>query len=352
MTTLQPRNSAEMPIAVITGATGALGPTLVERLLTCGYRVRVLVRHSSLPGHLADTVELRQGSVTERQILDQLVAGADVVFHLAAKLHINNPAPELQAEYQAINVDGTRYLAEAAQAAGVRRLVFFSTISVYGPTEPGQVWDESSPPQPRTFYAQTKRDAEAVVLGTRQANSDVPLAVVLRLAAVYGPRVKGNYARLVSALRRRLFVPLGSGHNRRTLVYDQDVVTAALLAAKHPEAAGRVYNVTDGQIHTFTNIIAAICQALACSPPRYHLPVAPFRLLAAALEDGLRLLGRQSPIGRGTIQKMLEDVAVSGEKIQRELHFRPAFDLNTGWQQSTLEVAGSRSPVPKDAIGS
>lgn len=347
---LQPHMMPEVPgpIAVVTGATGAIGPALVERLLLCGYRVRVLMRHSTLPTDLADKVEVHHGSITDRLLLAQLVAGADVVFHLAAKLHINNPAPELQAEYQAVNVDGTRILAEASQAAGVGRLVFFSTISVYGPTELGKIWDECSSPQPRTLYAQTKHDAELVVLRARRGDSDEPLTVVLRLAAVYGPRVKGNYARLVSALRRGLFVPLGTGRNRRTLVYDQDVVTAAILAAEHPAAAGNIYNVTNGHIHTFNDIIVAICQALARTPPRYHLPVPPFRLLAAILEDGLRLLGRESPIVRGTIQKLLEDVAVSGEKIQRELQFRPAFDLTTGWEQNTPEMISSRSRVTKD----
>jgi len=67
------------------------------------------------------------------------------------------------------------------------------------------------------------------------------------MAAIYGPRMKGNYPRLVKALSRGIFIPVGKGDNRRTLVHEEDAVRAAVLAAQHPRAAGRVYNVSDGQ---------------------------------------------------------------------------------------------------------
>lgn len=336
--------SNEAPRALVTGATGALGPPLIERLLAEGYRVRVLVRQTSLPSHLQGKVEVCHGTITDSNTLQAAVTNIDVVFHLAAKLHINNPAPELRAEYQSINVEGTRRLVEAGQAAGVRRLVYFSSICVYGPTSPDQILDETSPVHPDSLYAETKYEAEALALRAERTPGGERLAVVLRLGAVYGPRVKGNYARLMTALRRRMFMPIGSGLNRRTLVYDQDVATAALLAAEHPAAGGQVYNVTDGYVHTLNDIVAAICQALDRSPPRFHLPVAPFNLLATAVEAGFRLVGRQAPLGRATVGKVLEDVAVSGARIQRELGFQPRFDLITGWRQSVQEQQG-REPA-------
>ncbi len=113
---------------------------------------------------------------------------------------------------------------------------------------------------PDTFYAQTKLAAEKIVLNARGADGQ-PLGTVLRLCAVYGSRIKGNYERLTHALVRHRFIPIGSGLNRRTLVYDKDVGRAAVLAVSHPAAAGphtnpvgvgagRVFNVTDGTFHT------------------------------------------------------------------------------------------------------
>ena len=80
-----------------------------------------------------------------------------------------------------------------------------------------------------------------------------PLGAVLCLGAVYGSRIKGNYERLTHAMARNRFIPIGNGLNRRMLVYDKDVGRAAVLAVSHPAAAGRVFNVTDGEFHTLRN---------------------------------------------------------------------------------------------------
>jgi UDP-glucose 4-epimerase len=318
-------------IALVTGATGAIGQVLVRKLLGQGYQLRVLVRHTLPLNGLPESVGVFQGDITDSHVLNAAATGADVIFHLAAKLHVNNPTPPLHEEYKRVNVEGTRRLVEAAQRAQVRRLILFSTINVYGPSQPGQILSENFPLHPDSWYAETKAQGEQIVL------SGLP-AVVLRLAAVYGPGMKGNYARLVRALARGLFVPVGNCSNRRTLVHVQDVVTAALLAAQHPAAAGQIYNVTDGHVHTLNEIIAAICQALGRRPPYLYIPVTMARLPAGLVEDALRIAGRQSPLGRFTIDKFIEDVAVHGDRIQTELGFRPAYDLEAGWQETIAEL--------------
>lgn len=264
------------------------------------------------------------------------MVGIDIVVHLAALLHIVDPSPDLYLQYKKVNVDGTRVVVETAKDAGVSRVVFFSTIAVYGYGQ-GRLLTEDSTPHPDTFYAETKLAAEQIVLAARRANGE-PLGVVLRLGAVYGARIKGNYQRLVRALARNRFLPIGKGENRRTLVYDKDVARAVLLAVQHPAAAGRVYNVTDGAVHTVNEINQAICTALGRKPPGLYLPVAPVRMAAGLVEDAARLLRRQSPIGRATIDKYTEDVAVDGQRIQTELGFRPAYDLATGWADAVQEM--------------
>jgi nucleoside-diphosphate-sugar epimerase len=87
-------------------------------------------------------------------------------------------------------------------------------------------------------------------------------------------------------LRRGVFLPVGRGVNRRTLVYEEDVASAALLAAVHAAAAGRIYNVTDGEVHTFREIAAVICDVLDRRPPSWHVPI-PWRghVLACWIRD-------------------------------------------------------------------
>ncbi|MCJ7663527.1 MAG: SDR family oxidoreductase, partial [Desulfobacterales bacterium] len=126
---------------------------------------------------------------------------------MAALLHIVNPPPELREKYERVNVGGTAMIADAAIKAGVKRVVLFSTIAVYGQAE-GQVLNEQSPTHPDTFYAQTKLSAERIVLNARVADGQ-PLGTVLRLGAVYGSRIKGNYERLTHALARHRFIPIG-----------------------------------------------------------------------------------------------------------------------------------------------
>jgi nucleoside-diphosphate-sugar epimerase len=325
------RSSAHK-LALVTGATGAIGPVLVRGLLQSDYDVRVFVRkpdHHDLP---PESVTVFTGDITDRRAVKQAVAGCDVIFHLAAKLHVTNPAPSLREEYEAINVRGTRNIVDAALEHDTKRLIFFSTISVYGPTDGIQIFDEETPPSPRTIYAQSKLAAEAIALAARRSTGE-PLSVVLRLAAVYGPNMKGNYQRLLGALSRGLFLPVGNGKNRRTVIYVDDVVRAALLAAQ-AATPGRIYNVTDGEVHTFQEIVTAISLVTEGRPPLLHLPPTPLRWLLKLTDRGFALVGRQPPISEATLDKLVEDVAVSGERIRQELGVESQVGLLQGWRKT------------------
>jgi nucleoside-diphosphate-sugar epimerase len=165
---------------------------------------------------------------------------------------------------------------------------------------------------------------------------------VLRLGAVYGSRIKGNYERLTRALSRNRFIPIGNGLNRRTLVYDKDVGRAAALAVSHPAAAGRVFNVTDGEFHTLNEIIESICSALGRKPPRLSLPVGPMRALIRLIEMGSNAVGLKPPVTQALIDKYSEDIAVDGSLIQQELGFVPQYDLKTGWEETIREMQGKK----------
>jgi UDP-glucose 4-epimerase len=315
--------------ALVTGASGAIGPTLVDRLMKQGHAVRVLARRPPEPGLLPSGVETEVGDVADRAAVALAVKGIDVVFHLAALLHQGRPSPGLRAEYDRVNVLGTQLLTEASVAAGVRRLVYFSTICVYGPSN-GSILDELSPLRPDTMYAETKARGEEIVLGARRKASAEPLATVLRLAAVYGRRIKGNYRRLADALASGWFVPIGNGENRRTLVHDRDVADAALTVANSPASAGGIYNVTDGRVHYFRDILGAMCAGLGQRAPRWRVPVGLPRAVAWGLDRLPALVGAPPRAGR-LLDKYLEDVAVAGTRIEGELGFRPSVGLTEGW---------------------
>src|SRR3972149_621402 len=292
---------------LITGATGAVGPRVAGALHDEGHNLRTLSLDAPQAGMLPDGVELHLGDITDPVAVMSAMQGVDIVIHLAALLHVLNPPPALREKYERINVGGTAAVLDAAIKSKVRRVVFFSTIAVYGYAS-GEILTENAPPQPNTFYAQTKLAAERLVLAAKGPDGQ-PLGTVLRLGAVYGARIKGNYRRLLQSLARGRFVPIGSGNNRRTLVYDRDVAAAAVLAAQHPNAGGQIYNVSDGRFHSLNEIVKTMCEALDRAPPRFSLPVAPARWAAGVLEDATRLIGRKSPVGHATVDKYTEDVA-------------------------------------------
>lgn len=328
------------PRALVTGATGALGPSVVAELRAAGFQVRTLSLDEPGPGVLPGDVERVVGDINDATAVAAAVESCEVVVHMAALLHVFESTPEMHRQYELVNVAGTAVVVAKAAKAHVGRVVLFSTIAVYGHSGADPI-TEDSPARPETMYAESKLASEQVVLAARRADGR-PLGTVLRLAAAYGPRVKGNYLRLLRSLAHRRFVSLGRGGNRRTLVYDADVARAAVVAARDSSAAGCVFNVTDGRVHTVRGVIEAMCAALGRRPPRFSVPVGPARVAAGLVEKVAGTVGVKAPVTRSAIDKFTEDVAVDGSRFQRELGFRPAYDLERGWRETvaTMRRAG------------
>jgi nucleoside-diphosphate-sugar epimerase len=321
---------------LVTGASGSIGPRVVALLHEQGWHVRVLTLEEPPTALFHGEVQVIVGDITDASIVREAVRGVGAIIHMAARLHVQAPSGGMWDEYERVNVRGTANVVQAAVADRAERLLFFSTTAVYG-ASPGVLATEATPPTPGTAYARSKLAAEQLVLRSRREGGQ-PLGTVLRLAAVYGSRVKGNYRTLVRALARRRFVPVGNGRNRRVLIYERDVAAAALLALSSPEAAGAIYNVTDQSPHTMREIIAAICAALGYRPPRLYVPTSAARMAAGLVDGACRLARFRDPGARAAVDKFVEDLLVSGERLRTELGFRPAYSLDKGWRETVKEM--------------
>lgn len=314
---------------VVTGATGAVGPAVANRIAReAGATVLALARHAPPPGLLLPQVRFESHDLLGDGVL-RCVRDADCVLHLAARLHTNDPAGARRDEYERVNVEGTRRLVDAVRPSA--RFVFFSTVDVYGPTPVGTQATETTAPNPRSMYGDTKLRAEQFVL-------QHPGGLVLRLGAVYGSSVKANYARLVHALARHRYIQVGPGTNVRSLIFERDVAQAAWLAAGPDRLPSRIYNLTDGRLHTVNDIVSAISAALGRQPPRWSLPAPPVRAAAATLDALFRAAGRRSPVTPQMIDKLQENVAVSGQRFLEEASFRPGWDLASGWTAALCQM--------------
>jgi UDP-glucose 4-epimerase len=303
---------------LVTGATGAVGPAVVEHLLREGHQLRLFVRGAA--GR--SDIEIVTGDCADRAAVDRAVAGMDAVVHLAAVLHQSTVTPAVRDAYEAVNVGGTANVIDAARAHGVRRVIVASTIAVYGYNR-GMVLQETSSLLPDTDYARSKVRAEEIALAGG--------ATVFRFGAIYGSRVKGNYQRLVRTLTRGKFMRIGKGTNRRTVIFDEDAAAAIALGLTAPAAAGQVYNVAHPHTPTVNDILSAISSALGRRPPRFRLPAGLVRAAVAAVERSARAIGVRSPVTAAMVDKYLEDVVVSSAKIERELGFVARHDIDEGW---------------------
>jgi nucleoside-diphosphate-sugar epimerase len=316
-----------IPTALVTGATGAVGPALVSCLISSGYAVRSFSRTPPPPGLLNPASAYIPGTITDTAALDAALEGAEVVFHLAAMLHVENPGPELAAEYHRVNVEGSRLVAERAVRAGVKRLIYFSTVKVYGVRQ-RQPITENYPPSPKTIYARTKLQGEQALHAV--AGLD---AVTLRLSPVYGPRLKGSWERLVRAVAQGRFLPIGNLRNVHSLTHVDDVARAALTAAEHPQAAGAAFNLVGHESPTLHDILSAIYAASGRELPGIRIPTALALIGAFTLEGSLGLLGKRSPLPVESLRQLIEDEAYSGAML-RGLGFRPQVSLSEGWTAS------------------
>ncbi len=311
---------------LITGATGAVGRFVTQALLAEGHNLRLLVR-SSQPPAPSPQFTTHHGDLSQPQTLKNACEGIDIVIHLAAKLHINDPSADLYTQYHQTNVVGTQCLVEDALRHKVQRFVFASTINVYGSSDGRAPFTEESSLKPDSIYAETKISAENAV------RAQIP-HTILRLAAVYGRQMNGNYPRLVRAIGKRRFAYIGDGNNRRALIHERDVASAISHVIATPTASNQTFNLTDNQPHRLRDIVNAIAAAQAVSPPSIHLPAKPLRLALGAIEDTISAFGRRSPLTRAIVDKMTEDMAVNSCKIQMVTGFEPQIDLQHGWSDA------------------
>lgn len=322
---------------LVVGGTGFIGSHLLGALLKQGADVTVLSRNTS-PGDNARACKMISGDLTRPASLEGVCRDMDVVFHLGGHAHavdqLDGKSDEINSR---VTVEGSRMLVEQSLKAGVRQLIFFSSVKAMN--EGGEnCFDETAPCLPVTAYGRAKHDAEMLILDAAKAGLS---STILRLPMVYGPGCKGNLPRMIQAVARGRFPPLPETGNRRSMVDVRDVVQAALLAATNPVAAGKTYIVTDGRAYSTRQIYEWICEALQVSVSRWTIPL-PVLRMAAHIGDAIgRIKGRRFMFDTAALDKLTGSAWYSSEKISRELNYRPAHTLKDSLPGMVMELRGT-----------
>ena len=318
--------------ALVTGASGFVGAAVARALVSADWQVRVLVRAASDRTNLQNLpLEVAVGDLTVAASLQQALAKCDALFHVAADYRLGARDPS---QLYQTNVEGTRNLLTAAADAGVKKIVYTSSVATIGLPADGSPGDEQTPVSLAAMIGHYKRSkflAEQLVLDA--ASAGMP-AVVVNPSTPVGPGdVKptptGQLVRDAAAGRMPAYVDTGLN-----IVHVDDVAAGHLMAFHHGRIGERY--ILGGEDMTLQQILGAIAELVGRPPPRVRLPYAAVLPIAYLAEAVALLTGRSGRVTLEGVRMSRKRMFFSSAKATRELgyHWRPpaaAFADAVGW---------------------
>lgn len=316
--------------ALVTGGGGFLGAAITHMLRDEGWRVRIIAR-GDYPALREIGVETMRGDLAEPGVAEAASAGADVVFHVAAKAGVWGK----RSDYQRANVDATRRVIEGCRAQGVTRLVFTSSPSVVFDGAAIENGDESLPyaAHEHTHYSATKAEAERLALAANDANLRV---VALRPHLIWGPRDPHIVPRLIARARSGRLRRVGSGENIVDTTYIDNAAAAHLRAAAameaNPGVAGRPFFITNGEPMPLWRLIDRILACAKLPPVRKSISLRNAARIGGILEGAYRLLRLpgEPPMTRFVAHELATAHYFDISAARRELGYQPRVSIDEG----------------------
>jgi len=290
---------------LVTGATGCVGSELMPELKG---DVSVFSRHAT------EGKKTKAGDITDAAAVEKAVKGMDVVYHIAGLVDYSNNRELLNS----INLKGTENVLNACQKHGVGRLIYTSTVGVYGRVDSFPI-DESTQANPETEYARSKYAAECLVTGQK----GTPWTV-LRPAPVYGPKSK-QFAYLIRKISEGKLSMIGNGSNKNHMVNSHNLAQALVLSQKKA-AENQLFVIADEKAYTAKEIYGTIIRLLGAAPKR---PV-PYPLAYAfALLNEIR--GKE--LNRNYLRTITQHREYSIRKAKDALGYKPKVELENGMRE-------------------
>ena len=308
--------------ALITGASGFIGSHLAEELLKRGYEVACIVRKTSDLKWLSGfDIKLINGDCSDKYSLDNCVKGYDYVFHLAGLTKTN-----CKEDFYSVNTKGTENLIEAVvkNNSKVKRFVYLSSLSAFGPKVNANLPNEKDNPLPVSDYGKSKLRGEKAVLGY---SDRIPISI-LRPSAVYGPRDK-EFCLFFKLIKRGIMPYWGDGQT--SLIYVDDLINAIILSAEKESAVGKTYFISDGMVYSNNEIINEIASALNVKVFMIKLPK-PILVPIGFLSDGIsKIMGKSTMVNSDKIKELMHtDWICDITKAKDDLCFQPRVGIKKG----------------------
>lgn len=296
---------------LVTGAHGFIGTSLIKALQEIGVHTVASVRDN--PG----IKEIAIGNIDANTHWYNVLEDCEVVVHLAARVHkqdIKNVASRI--EFHTTNSEGTLNLARQSIEMGIRRFIFLSSIKVEQVLLEHTSLCTGSFSHKRDVYAFSKWEAEKSLMQlTEYTNMEV---VILRPPLVYGPGVGANFLRLMRVIDRAIPLPFSFINNLRSFIYLDNLIDAIVLCLTHPNAANKIYSVSDGEDVSTPELSRRIAKSLG--RPLRLFPV-PYPLMKIAG----KLMGKSEEVSR-----LCESCVLDSSAIRSELGWKPPYSMCAG----------------------
>lgn len=225
---------------LITGAGGWLGSELTKQLLEKNEKIRAFnyVETESLKklkSQYPENLDIIIGNICDNDKLEESLENVDVIYHLAAKVHVVPTNKEEEQEFYKINTEATKNIFEKAVQKNIKRVIFFSTVSVYE-----QLNDKitvNSVKNPNTIYGKSKLEAEKI--GNDLYNKKNLPITIIEPVTVYGEGDVGNFRKLENLIKKRICIRFGNGKNKKTVIYYKDLIKMVIEIANNNEYIGK-----------------------------------------------------------------------------------------------------------------
>lgn len=317
--------------ALITGASGFVGSTLVEMLSREGLEVFALMRSTSSDRNLKGlNYKKILGSLNDVNSLRGAVRDMDYIFHVAGVVKGRNKGDFFKA-----NAEGTFNISQAVSDVnpGLRRFVYVSSMAAAGPSNSMEPLEETAPEQPVSFYGESKLEGEKAVLNFK---GKYPVSII-RPPVVYGPKDQGVFVFVRTAafgIMPILKSKASDGKKYYSTVHVSDLCRGIIKSAKAEQErvpSGEIFFICDNEISSFDEMIDCISEGLGRKTLRFPLPQVMLVAAASGMTFLSRVSGRAFPLNNDKVNELLPDFWIcSNRKAKRMLEFEPEFDFKTG----------------------
>ena len=308
---------------LVTGGGGFVGQALCPRLVEAGHQLVVSTRDAkqlwAFKG--SENIKLCEvGDLGPDTDWSAALKDVEVVIHLAARVHVmKETSSDPEGEFQRSNAQATRRLAEQAVTAGVKRLVYLSTIKVNGESTSTTPYKETDIPNPQDAYSCSKRDAETHIQTISQQNTLE--FTIFRPPLVYGPGVRGNFLSLLKLCNKSFPLPFDSIVNSRSLLFVDNLADAIVHSLGADAARNQTFLISDGPAVSTPELIRQMSAAL-------NKPARLFAFPPGLLRLATTLIGKP-----GLMERLEGSLEIDNSLICTALDWTPPYNMVQGFKQ-------------------